>query len=62
MSLWLWYRLVAATLIQPLAQELPCAMVWPYKEKKIKKKIKEGIFNMLSFHQEGTVILTFEST
>ena len=42
--LWLWYRLEAAALIQPLAWELPCAKdaapapLPPKKRKKEKKK------------------------
>ena len=42
MLLWLWYRLVAMVLIQPLAWEFPHAMgVPPPKKKKGKKKAVE---------------------
>ena len=37
--LWLWYRLAAAALIQPLAQEPPCAMGEALKRKKKKKEL-----------------------
>ena len=36
--LWLWCRLVAAVLIQPLAQELPYAMGIAIKRKKKKER------------------------
>lgn len=38
--LWLWHRLAAAALIQPLAQELPCAAGLALKIKK--KKVSLG--------------------
>ena len=37
--LWLWHRLTAASLIQPLAQELPYATGEALKRKKIKIKL-----------------------
>ena len=46
-SLWLWYRLAAVALIQPLAWDPPYAVVGvglkrPKKEKKKKKKERAG--------------------
>ena len=38
---WLWHRLAAASLIQPLAQELPYTQVWALKEEKKKKEKKK---------------------
>ena len=49
----LWYRLVAAVLIQPLAWEFPYATpLWPQKAKKKKKIKKKAILprNTLSDH------------
>ena len=40
--LWLWCRLTAAALIQPLAWELPCAAGAALKKQKQKQKIREG--------------------
>ena len=39
--LWLWYRLAAAALIQPLAWKLPYVTDVALKSKSIKKKKKE---------------------
>ena len=41
--LWLWHRLAAATLIQPLAWELPFAAGAALNSKKKKIKIKKKI-------------------
>ena len=41
--LWLWCRLVAEALIQPLAQELPCATSVALKSKKEKKNLTERV-------------------
>ena len=40
--LWLWHRLAAEVLIQPLAWELPYAAGAALKSKKKKKKKKKG--------------------
>ena len=41
--LWLWHRLAATVLIQPLAWELPCAKGVVLNRQKKKKKKKERI-------------------
>ena len=48
--LWLWYRLAAAAVIQPLAWELPCVAIKRQKRKKEKKKKKKKIFESTSNH------------
>ena len=47
---WLWHRLAAASLIQPLAQELPYTQVWALKEEKKKKeKKKQKKYNKIKY-------------
>ena len=43
MLLWLWYRLAAAALIQPLAQEFPYATGAAIQRKKLRKKKENNI-------------------
>ena len=47
MLLWLWYRLAAVALIQPLAWDPPCAvgvgLKRPKKEKKKREQVRAGV-------------------
>ena len=45
--LWLWHRLAAASLIRPLAWELPDAIGVVLKKTKKKKKISYNLINSL---------------
>ena len=44
--LWLWYRLAAAALIQPLAGNFHMLQAWPQKEKKKKEEEKKKKKNL----------------
>ena len=55
--MWLWCRLAAVALIQPLAWEPPRAEVWPSKDQKKKEKKQEKEKkNRVSLLHSDTVI------
>ena len=63
MLLWLWCRLAAAALIQPLAWELSCAVGAALKKKKKKegrRKEKEKKKRLMMFLGFGRIYMTKE--
>ena len=56
-SLWLWRRLAAAALIQPLAWEPPHAAGAALKSQKKKKSTKEAMLGPIRQAQEGVFVV-----
>ena len=59
--LWLWHRLAATALIQPLAWEPPCAVGVALKSQKKKKKKRSLRTKLLGAKEETLTILCFNS-